>query len=101
VALSPDSDPLILPLLLAVGVTGTLGQILLTRAYAAGAPARVAVLGLTQVVFGMGFDVLLWQRTLPPASLAGTALVLAPTAWLIRRRSPRSARCAGDETNDP
>ena len=54
-------------------------------AYAAGAPARVAVLGLTQVVFAMGFDVVLWHRTFSAASLAGTVLVLAPTAWLVRR----------------
>ena len=42
---------------------GTLGQIFLTKAYAAGAAARVAVLGLTQVVFAIGFDVVLWHRT--------------------------------------
>jgi drug/metabolite transporter (DMT)-like permease len=81
----PAAGPVTLLLLLGVGVTGTVGQIFLTKAYAAGAPARVAVLGLTQVVFGMGFDVALWHRSLPPASLAGTVLVLAPTAWLLRR----------------
>ena len=72
-------------LLLGVGVSGTLGQILLTKAYAAGAPAKVAVVGLTQVVFAMGFDVALWNRSLTPAALAGFALVLAPTTWLSIR----------------
>jgi drug/metabolite transporter (DMT)-like permease len=75
-------------LLLGVGVTGTLGQILLTKAYSAGAPSKVAVIGLIQVVFAMGFDVVLWHRALTPATLAGFALVLAPTTWL----SIRSAR---------
>jgi drug/metabolite transporter (DMT)-like permease len=79
------ADPVTLLMLLGVGVTGTVGQVFLTKAYAAGAPARVAVLSLTQVVFGMGFDVAIWHRALPPASLAGAALVLAPTAWLLRR----------------
>ncbi len=70
-------------------MTGTLGQILLTKAYAAGAPAKVAVVGLTQVLFAMGFDV----AALGPArstlvALAGFVLVLAPTTWL----SIRSAR---------
>jgi drug/metabolite transporter (DMT)-like permease len=81
----PSVDPVTLLLLLGVGVTGTVAQIFLTKAYAAGAPARVAVLGLTQVVFGMGFDVALWQRPLSPSALAGTALVLAPSAWLLRK----------------
>ena len=81
----PAADPATLSMLLGVGLMGTVGQIFLTKAYAAGVPARVAVLGLTQVVFGMAFDVLLWHRELPPASLAGTALILAPTTWLLRR----------------
>jgi len=83
----PGADPITLAMLLGVGATGTLAQIFLTKAYAAGAPARVAVLALTQVVFAMGFDVLLWNRTLPAASIVGTVLVLAPTAWLLRRRT--------------
>jgi len=74
--------------LLGIGISGTLGQILLTKAYAAGAPAKVAVVGLTQVVFAMGFDVAIWQRSLTPVTLAGFALVLAPSTWL----SVRSAR---------
>jgi drug/metabolite transporter (DMT)-like permease len=79
------ADPTTLLLLLGVAVTGTVGQVFLTKAYAAGPPARVAVLGLTQVVFGLAFDAVVWQRSLPPASLAGTLLVLAPTAWLLTR----------------
>jgi drug/metabolite transporter (DMT)-like permease len=78
-------------LLLGVGLTGTLGQILMTKAYAAGAPTKVAVVGLVQVVFAMGFDVVLWHRTLTPATLLGFALVLAPTTWLSLR-SARSVR---------
>ena len=77
--------------LLGIGATGTLGQILLTKAFAAGAPAKVAVVGLTQVLFGMGFDVALWGRVLDLVSIVGFALVLAPTTWL----SIRSARTSG------
>ena len=77
--------PATLLLLLAVGVFGTVGQVFLTRAYAAGAPARVSVLGLTQVVFGLAFDVAFWQRAVPPAAALGTALILAPTAWILAR----------------
>ncbi len=80
---SPGYEPLTWLLLLGVAATGTAGQLFLTRAYAAGAPARVSVLGLSQVVFGLGFDVLLWQRSMNPSALVGMALVVAPTAWLI------------------
>jgi len=78
-------DASVLLMLAGVGLTGTVGQIFLTKAYAAGPPTRVAVLGLTQVVFGVGFDALVWRRALGPVTLAGTALVLVPTAWLLAR----------------
>jgi drug/metabolite transporter (DMT)-like permease len=72
-------------LLLGIGLTGTIGQVLLTRAYAAGPPTKVAMISLTQVIFGMMFDVALWGRSLGPETLIGTALVLAPAAFLARR----------------
>ncbi len=100
-ALSPGLlEPATLGLLLGVGATGTLGQILLTKAYAAGPPSRVAVVGLSQVVFAMGFDVALWGRSLTPSTLAGFALVLAPTTWLSLR-SARTRVPAGSEVGSP
>ncbi len=78
-------DRTTLLMLLGVGISGTLGQILLTRAYATGAPGQVAVVGLTQVVFAMGFDVALWGREVTPGIFAGFVLVLAPTTWLAIR----------------
>jgi drug/metabolite transporter (DMT)-like permease len=80
-------------LLIAIGASGTLGQILLTKAYAVGSPTKVATVGLIQVVFGMIFEVTLWNRQLTPITLLGFVLVLAPTTWL----SLRSAR-AGKPT---
>jgi drug/metabolite transporter (DMT)-like permease len=82
-------DATTLLLLLGVGVTGTAGQYFLTRAYASGPPTQVAVIGLTQVVFALGFDVVLWQRSLTLVSLAGFVLVLAPTALLSGRAGRR------------
>ncbi|GAC1310314.1 MAG: hypothetical protein NVSMB14_13780 [Isosphaeraceae bacterium] len=72
-------------LLLGVCVTGTIGQLFLTKAYTSGAPTRVAVIGLSQVVFAMIFDVAVFGRVLTPYSLLGFALVLGPTAVLARR----------------
>ena len=51
-------------MLLGVGVTGTVGQFFLTRAYASGAPTRVSVIGLSQVVFAMILDAAIWGRTM-------------------------------------
>jgi drug/metabolite transporter (DMT)-like permease len=76
-------------LLLGVGLTGTVGQYFLTRAYAYGAPSELSVLALTQVVFAMGLDAAIWARTMPPVALAGSVLILAPTAWITRRMGKR------------
>ena len=47
----PVYHPEALALLLGIGLTASLGQMLLTRAFAAGDPAKVSVVGLSQVVF--------------------------------------------------
>jgi drug/metabolite transporter (DMT)-like permease len=75
--------------LLAMGLTALAGQICLTLAFAHGAPAKVSVVGLTQIVFALCFDVWLFGRRVDAVTLVGTALVIAPTAWLLTR--PRNA----------
>lgn len=77
-------------LLLGVGVTATTGQLLLTQAFAAGAPARVSVVGLSQVVFAMLLEMLLWDRRPGLWSFTGMLLVTLPTAWLMLRRCLQS-----------
>jgi drug/metabolite transporter (DMT)-like permease len=69
--------------LLAMGLSATIGQIFLTRAFGSGAPAKVSVVGLTQIVFVFVFDVILWGHEVNTVALIGTALVLAPTAWVL------------------
>jgi drug/metabolite transporter (DMT)-like permease len=76
-------------LLTAVGLFGTVGQYCLTRAYASGHPARVGLVGLTQIVFAAALDVLVWGRAFTPVAVAGIALILAPTVWLMGRQSLR------------
>jgi drug/metabolite transporter (DMT)-like permease len=73
-------------LLLAVGATATVGQLFLTKAFAAGPPAKVSVVGLTQVVFALGLYLLLEKPEFHPATLVGIALVMAPTAWVMALR---------------
>jgi drug/metabolite transporter (DMT)-like permease len=84
-------EPATLVLLGGVGIFATVGQLFLTKAFAAGPPARVSVVALTQVAFGMVFDALVWGYRFNTLSLCGMALVLAPTAWLLvheRRGGP-------------
>lgn len=78
-------DLITLAMLLGVGITGTIGQFFLTKAYAAGAPARVSVISLTQVLFGVIFDVVIRGRSMTLLGFVGFCLVLAPTAWLTGR----------------
>ncbi|HLQ43475.1 MAG TPA: DMT family transporter, partial [Planctomycetaceae bacterium] len=73
-------------LLLGVGLSATIGQFCLTKAFTMGVPSRVAVVGLTQVGFALLFEVLLEHRHYSAASVFGMLLVLAPTAWLLVRR---------------
>ena len=77
-------------MLLGMGLMGTVGQIALTRAFALGDPARVSVVGLSEMLFGAAYDRILWHRSFGWMTLAGMALVAAPTAWLLAtsRRSP-------------
>ena len=82
----PSLDAMVLLMLVGTGLAATLGQVFITLAFATGVPAKISVVGLTQVGFGMIFDVLFWQRRFELISLAGIALVIAPTAWLLLAR---------------
>ena len=80
---SSQFDRSSLAMLLAVGISATIGQVLLTKAFAAGPPAKVSVVALSQVGFAMIFDVLVWKHAFGVVTLVGMALVMAPTAWLL------------------
>ncbi|MBX9628420.1 MAG: DMT family transporter [Gemmataceae bacterium] len=66
-----------------MAAAATVGQFCLTMAFGAGTPARVSVVGLTQIVMALGFDAWLWGRAVDAVAVAGTLLVIAPTAWLL------------------
>jgi drug/metabolite transporter (DMT)-like permease len=83
IAYSLPRDGFTLAMLTGVGISATIGQLFLTKAFAAGSPARVSVVGLTQVAFTAVPDIFYWHRTIEPQKLAGMALILAPTAWLL------------------
>jgi drug/metabolite transporter (DMT)-like permease len=84
---SQTVSPGTLQRLVGVGITATVGQWFLTKAFAAGPPAKVSLVGLTQIVFAVGFDVVLEHRAFNPGTLVGIGLVMAPTAWVMAARS--------------
>jgi drug/metabolite transporter (DMT)-like permease len=80
---TPPPQSITLLLLLAVGTTATVGQLFLTKAFAAGPPTKISVVNLTQVVFALLLDGMLGNRYFQVQTLAGMALVMIPTAWLM------------------
>src|SRR4029078_10818229 len=66
--LFPTSHPITLDartlaLCLGVGISATIGQLFLTIAFAIGPPARVWVIGLSQVGFTMLFEMIVTHRS--------------------------------------
>lgn len=84
-------DPMTVFLLIGIGVFGTGGQILMTRAFQIAPPQKLAVVGLSQVAFTLGFDILVWKHTIDAITYVGIALVVAPVAWLLTSRSGSAA----------
>jgi drug/metabolite transporter (DMT)-like permease len=87
-------DAATLTLLAGVGLSATVGQLAMTKAFALGSPSRVSVVGLMQVVFALLFDLLVWRRQFGPLSILGIALVVAPSAWLMLRSPLRRQTAA-------
>jgi drug/metabolite transporter (DMT)-like permease len=82
------ADAHTLGMLLAIGVTATVGQLFLTKAFAAGVPARVSLVGLSQVAFAMVLETAFLGASYQAVTLVGMVLVLAPSAWLMTREGP-------------
>lgn len=69
--------------LLAIGVTATAGQLVMTRAYALDKAGRVGAAGQAQLVFAVGLDAAVFGRSPAPAAAAGIALLLGAGAILV------------------
>lgn len=80
-----------LGMLFLVGLAGVAGQIGMTMAFAKGHASRIAVVALSQILFGVAFDMLFWNRAVNPVSWLGMLLVVGPTAWLILSKPPQQS----------
>jgi drug/metabolite transporter (DMT)-like permease len=91
--------PPVLGMLLGLGLAATVGQIALTKAFTTGRPARVSVIALSQIVFAIGFEIMVWGRSFNAGTLAGMALIVAPSAWLMSQ-GLQAIRPISAETSD-
>jgi drug/metabolite transporter (DMT)-like permease len=81
-----DLDARVWWLLCGIGACATVGQLFLTKAFTEGAPGKVSVVALAQVVFALGLEMALFGRSIDSWTIAGIGLVLAPTAWMMISR---------------
>lgn len=65
------------PWLVAVGVSGTIGQLLITRAFLVAPPGRIGPFTYTSVVFAALLGAVFWGETLFWTTLAGSLLIMA------------------------
>ena len=72
--------------LLGIGVTASIGQYFLTKAFTAGDPAKISVATLSQFVFVLLLDVLVLRNPLDWHKLWGIPLIIGPTVWLMLQR---------------
>ncbi|MGG7603768.1 DMT family transporter [Massilia sp. BKSP1R2A-1] len=72
------------PLLLGLALSGFIGQLAITEAFAKGDASSVAPFEYTALAWAVGLDWLLWQ-TLPDAwTMAGAAIIIGSGMYLIR-----------------
>lgn len=72
--------------LIGIGVTASVGQFFLTKAFTAGDPARMSVATLSQFIFVLILDVVVLNNPLDATKLWGIPLILGPTCWLMMQR---------------
>ena len=90
--------PYQLMILMALGVTGTLGQLFMTAALRLGPVASVIVMDYTALIWATGFGYLIWDQLPPMTTWFGAPLIVIAglvIAWrehhLARNRAPVSA----------
>ncbi|NUN70075.1 MAG: DMT family transporter [Bacteroidetes bacterium] len=71
--------------LVGIGLTGTVAQLAMTRAYMLGNPAQNSTVGLAQVAFATVFDIVIWDRSFSLETVAGILLITVPTTFFVAR----------------
>lgn len=72
-------------LLVALGVTGALGQVFITEAFKCAPVSVVAPFEYSSLFWGLGLDLLFWQQLPDPIVFAGAAVIVGSGLYLIHR----------------
>jgi drug/metabolite transporter (DMT)-like permease len=78
------------PLLLAMGVFATFGQLAMTRAYRRGDTVVVASLAYSTVVFSSLLDVIIWDISMPLSGWLGMLITIGAGIWAVRLNARKS-----------
>ena len=88
--MSSESNSSSLVRLVAVGVAAVLGQLFLTKAFAAGRPARISVIGLSQVAFAASYKWIFEGRIPSSVGVVGMLFVISATVWVMLRSQAKN-----------
>lgn len=75
-----------LDLLLVLGLTASIGQLAMTRAYRRGETAVVAAFSYSTVIFSSLLDVIIWQENITATAWAGIIITAAAGIWAAMLR---------------
>ena len=73
------------PILLGLSISGALGQYAITEAFKHSDASIVAPFDYTALIWGIGFDWLIWHTTPDRMMLFGAVIIIASGLYLIRR----------------
>ena len=77
------------PVLLGLGVTGTLAQLCITEAFRHGQASAVAPFEYSALVWAVALDWLIWRAVPDAYTLTGGAIIIASGLYLLRREAPK------------
>lgn len=80
-------------ILIGIGITATLAQLAMTRAYRTGTTLVVSSLGYSTVLFAGFWGILIWNDILPPVAWFGMGLIIlggATSGFLEHRQTTRA-----------
>jgi drug/metabolite transporter (DMT)-like permease len=85
-------------MIVGVGVTGTLAQLAMTRAYSAGNTLVSGALSYSSILFATLFTILIWDEKLPPLAWAGMVIIVASGLLALREEKKENQKEAGFES---
>ncbi|RBR18135.1 uncharacterized protein FIESC28_06201 [Fusarium coffeatum] len=84
--------------LLSIGVSGFLFQVLLTEGLQREKAGRATNLIYVQLVYAVIIDRVIWGSTPPPASFIGSALIIGSAVWVaLQKKAPSEPKTVPDE----